>query len=105
MIVEAAFLVHIAEFLCDSKQAAILFEDRVAELRMKEVAANEVARQAGRQACGFYSGDAAVSSETRVVLRGVVYLVTEFVFEKDHRTAMSAQRVFDASSRSPMQDL
>ena len=105
MVLEAALLIHIAEFLCDSKQTAIQFEDRVADRQESEVAANDLARQAGRQVCGYYSGDASVVSESRVIIHGVVYLVTEFVFYKDHRTAMSAQRLFDASAPSGQQDL
>ncbi|ACK50516.1 hypothetical protein Msil_1566 [Methylocella silvestris BL2] len=105
MIVEAALVVHIAEFLCDSRQTAVLFEDRLVEQPVAELAANDLAREAGKQVCGFYSGDAAVASETRVIIHGVVYLITEFVFDTDHRMAMSAQRVFDARARSGEQDL
>lgn len=105
MIVEAALLFHVAAFLCDTAQTAILFEDLISEQRDEELAADDLARREGRQVCGYYAGQAAVGSQTRVIFHGVVYLLTEYVFDEDHRTAVSAQRVFDAGGGGGAHDL
>ncbi|MEJ0092728.1 MAG: hypothetical protein WDN46_04635 [Methylocella sp.] len=95
MIAEAALIVHLAGFLCDSEPNAIRFAERLAEALVEDIAANDVGRVAGKQVCGFYSGDATVLSEKRVVFEDYLYLVTEYVFTKDKRMAVAAERTFD----------
>ncbi len=95
MIAEAALIIHFAGFLCDSAPNAIRFVDRLADDHIEEIAANDVGRMAGSQVCGFYSGEAMVASEKRVLVDGGLYLLTEYVFAKDNRKAVRALRVFD----------
>jgi hypothetical protein len=93
MLAAFALLVHVGTFLCDSELHAIQFAQ--AGPVNDDMAADLVGRAAQRQVCGLFGGEALVVSKYRVTSGSELFLVTQYEFAKDHRTAFGAGRILD----------
>ncbi len=99
MIAAFALLIHVGTFLCDSESHAIQFAIAGGNAVDSDMAADLVGRAAQKQVCGLFGGEALVVSKYRVTSDGQLFLVTQYDFSKDHRTAFGAERLSDAGSR------
>ncbi len=91
MIVAFALLIHVGAFLCDTELHAIEFAKARITLGDEDMAANLVGRAAQKQVCGFFGGEAVVVSKYRASNGPDLFLVTQYSFSKDHRTAFGAE--------------
>jgi hypothetical protein len=101
MLSVIALTLHFGGFLCDDPLHAVAFSAALARTAEEETAANEVGREAQKQVCGFYAGDATIASKVRVTKDGNLYLVTQYIFSKDARSAYGAETIFDMSKPTP----
>jgi len=101
MFTTIALTLHFAGFLCDSDVHALAFADIVSAEQLEEIAANEVGKNAQKQVCGFYAGNATEVEKTRVLHGSAIYQITRYLFPSDGRVAYRAERTFDAGESLP----
>ncbi len=95
MILVFALLIHVGTFLCDSEAHAIQFAEARVGTGNSDMAADLVGRSAQKQVCGLFGGEAVVVSKYRVTSGSQLFLVTQYDFTKDHRTALGAELIGD----------
>lgn len=97
--------VDVATFLCDDPQSAIIFRDRRDAGGEEEEAANVAGKAAGKQVCGWFSGQAVIERQVRTSSGGVEERLTAFRFLSDRRVAWIAETEFAPDSAAAGGDI